>query len=90
LRLPGVEVGFRVQITVIARNRSSVLLPVTRDAAALGPGFLVPITGESGDDERAISPLYRSYVNPYGTFRLDMEKRLDREPEDLYRRDPAL
>ena len=26
---------------------------------------------------RALSPLYWSHVNPYGTFRLDMERRLD-------------
>jgi len=28
-------------------------------------------------DRRALSPLYWSHVNPYGTFRLDMERRLD-------------
>ena len=30
-------------------------------------------------DRRALSPLYWSHVNPYGTFRLDMERRLDLE-----------
>jgi len=35
-------------------------------------------------DRRALSPLYWSHVNPYGTFRLDMERRLDlgRGPAD--------
>jgi TnpA family transposase len=35
-------------------------------------------------DRRALSPLYWSHVNPYGTFRLDMERRLDldRGPDD--------
>jgi TnpA family transposase len=28
-------------------------------------------------DRRALSPLYWTHVNPYGTFRLDMESRLD-------------
>jgi len=43
-------------------------------------------------DRRALSPLYWSHVNPYGTFRLDLERRfdLDREPwEDPNRHDPA-
>lgn len=28
-------------------------------------------------DRRALSPLYWTHVNPYGTFRLDMDTRLD-------------
>ena len=28
-------------------------------------------------DRRALSALYWSHVNPYGTFRLDMERRID-------------
>ena len=44
-------------------------------------------------DRRALSPLYWSHVNPYGTFRLDMDRRLDldRGPADgLNGREPAL
>jgi hypothetical protein len=29
------------------------------------------------DDRRALTPLFWTHVNPYGTFRLDMDSRLD-------------
>ena len=29
------------------------------------------------EDRRGLSPLFWSYVNPYGRFRLDMDTRLD-------------
>lgn len=29
------------------------------------------------DDRRGLTPLFWSNVNPYGTFRLDMDRRLD-------------
>jgi TnpA family transposase len=44
-------------------------------------------------DRRALSPLYWSYVNPYGTFRLDMDRRLDLDrgaADGLNGREPAL
>ncbi|GAA1178886.1 hypothetical protein F4556_007249 [Kitasatospora gansuensis] len=31
----------------------------------------------SGEDRRRLTALFWSNVNPYGTFRLDMDKRLD-------------
>nr|WP_240503226.1 transposase [Streptomyces prasinopilosus] len=31
----------------------------------------------SEEDRRGLTALFRSNVNPYGTFRLDMDKRLD-------------
>ncbi len=31
------------------------------------------------DDRRGITPLFWSNINPYGTFHLDMTKRLDPE-----------
>ncbi|MFI6724273.1 hypothetical protein NRF20_41095 [Streptomyces sp. R-74717] len=34
----------------------------------------------SGEDRRGLTALFRSNVNPYGTFRLDMDKRLDLAP----------
>ena len=43
-------------------------------------------------DRRALSPLFWSRVNPYGTFRLDMDRRLDldrRPAEDTNGREPA-
>jgi TnpA family transposase len=38
------------------------------------PGWARRLTA---DDQRALSPLFWSHVNPYGRFRLDMTKRLD-------------
>lgn len=38
------------------------------------PSHAVKLTAA---DRRALSPLYWSHVNPYGTFRLDMKRRLD-------------
>ncbi len=35
----------------------------------------------TSDDRRALTPLIYGHVNPYGTFRLDMEERLVIEPE---------
>ena len=32
------------------------------------------------EDRRALSPLFWSHVNPYGTFRLDMNTHLDLDP----------
>jgi TnpA family transposase len=32
------------------------------------------------EDRRALSPLFWSHVNPYGTFRLDMNRHLDLDP----------
>jgi hypothetical protein len=32
------------------------------------------------EDFRALSPLVYLYVNPYGTFALDLEKRIPIEP----------
>ena len=29
------------------------------------------------EDRRALTPLFWSNINPYGTFRLDMDRRLD-------------
>lgn len=34
----------------------------------------------SDEDQRGLTALFRSNVNPYGTFRLDMNKRLDLVP----------
>jgi hypothetical protein len=31
----------------------------------------------SDEDRRGLTPLFWSNVNPYGTFRLDMDRRLD-------------
>jgi len=33
------------------------------------------------EDLRALSPLLYAHINPYGTFRLDMDERLDIELE---------
>jgi TnpA family transposase len=41
------------------------------------PGWLDPMTAE---DYRALSPLVYHHVNPYGTFALDLEKRIPIEP----------
>lgn len=43
-------------------------------------------------DWRALSHLYWSHVNPYGTFRLDMARRLDLDhgSQDANGHDPAL
>ena len=30
------------------------------------------------EDRRALTPLFWTHVNPYGTFRLDLDTRLDR------------
>jgi hypothetical protein len=32
------------------------------------------------EDRRALTPLFYTHVNPYGTFNLDMEERLTIEP----------
>ena len=37
------------------------------------PEWNQPLTGE---DQRALTPLIYGHINPYGTFRLDMSKRL--------------
>lgn len=37
--------------------------------------------GLTSDDRRALTPLIYGHVNPYGTFRLDLEERLVIEPE---------
>jgi hypothetical protein len=29
------------------------------------------------DERRGLSPLFRTHINPYGRFRLDMNTRLD-------------
>ncbi|MFE5493541.1 hypothetical protein ACFQ7Z_26820 [Streptomyces virginiae] len=34
----------------------------------------------SGEDRRGLTALFRSDINPYGTFRLDLDKRLDLLP----------
>jgi hypothetical protein len=34
----------------------------------------------TAEDLRALTPLFYSHVNPYGTFNLNMEKRLPIEP----------
>ena len=29
------------------------------------------------EDKRALSPLFYAHINPYGTFKLDMQERID-------------
>ncbi|MDQ0913108.1 hypothetical protein QFZ22_009093 [Streptomyces canus] len=41
------------------------------------PAWAKKLTDE---DRRGLTALFRSNVNPYGTFRLDMDKRLDLRP----------
>ena len=43
------------------------------------PQWLNRLTEE---DFRALTPLIHTHVNPYGTFELDMEKRLPIDPPD--------
>ena len=67
-------------ITDLTRTRRGVLLPITRDIAILSAGFLVPITRESGDGRGFGGEDGFATGDPYGTFRLDMERRLDLDP----------
>lgn len=46
-------------------------------ANKLTDGTVRKLTDPTGEDRRALSPLFWANVNPCGRFRLDMESRLD-------------
>ncbi|MER6948232.1 Tn3 family transposase [Nonomuraea sp. NPDC000554] len=56
--------------------QSSLVFINTRllQAVLRDPTWAAKLTGE---DRRALTPLFWAHVNPYGRFRLDMDSRLD-------------
>ena len=55
----------------------SALVHVNTAADPAGPGRTGLGPRLSEEDRRALTALFWSNVNPYGTFRLDMDQRLD-------------
>ncbi|MET7458575.1 hypothetical protein ABZT03_43600, partial [Streptomyces sp. NPDC005574] len=51
-----------------------------RPLAGACPGATARISTKDHEDRRGLTALFWSNVNPYGTFRLDMDKRLDLGP----------